>query len=44
LLLPRVAKSATIDGKPITVSRWEDSTLLIEFPAKAGIQNVVVKF
>jgi cell division septation protein DedD len=44
LLLPRHAKSVTLDGKPLATGKWENSTLLLEFPARAATQNIVVEF
>ena len=44
LLLPRRATSVLLDGKPLAMGEWEDSTLLLEFPARAAPQNVLVNF
>ncbi|MFT4113250.1 hypothetical protein [Silvibacterium sp.] len=44
LLLPRAAKSVTLDGKPLETRGWENGTLLLEFPASAMPQRIAVQF
>jgi hypothetical protein len=44
LLLPRAPRSITVDGKHIATGRWEKSTAVIELPAAASLQKVVVQF
>ncbi len=44
LLLPHAAKSATVDGKALPLGTEENGTLLLEFPAKAALQQVAVRF
>lgn len=44
LLLPRAAKTITVDGKPLEDLKASDGDILIEFPAKAKLQQVDVTF
>ena len=44
LLLPRTAKSATVDGVPLKLNKEEDGTLLLEFKAKATEQQIAIRF
>ncbi|WP_052201114.1 hypothetical protein [Terriglobus sp. TAA 43] len=44
LMLPRAAKSVTVDGKPLTPGKDESGTLLLEFKASATPQQVAVTF
>ncbi len=44
LSLPRPAKSVTLDGAPLQTGEWKDNSLLLEFPAKAALQAVAVRF
>lgn len=42
--LPRAAKSATVDGKSISIAKEGDGTVLLEFPASSTPRQVVVSF
>ena len=44
LLLPRAAKSITLNGKPLAHGSPEAGTLLLEFPAQAAPQQVAITF
>ena len=44
LLLPHAAKSATVDGNTLPLGTEQSGTLLLEFPAKAAPQQVVIRF
>lgn len=44
LLLPREAKTITLDGKPLAHAASEAGTILLEFPAQATPQQIAVTF
>ncbi|MEK6398237.1 MAG: hypothetical protein V4734_09140, partial [Terriglobus sp.] len=44
LMLPRAAKSVTVDGTPLTPGKDESGTVLLEFKASAVPRRVVVTF
>lgn len=44
VLLPRAAKAVSIDGALLAVKEMEAGTSLLEFPAKAAVQKIEVKF
>jgi hypothetical protein len=44
MLLPRPAKTITVDGKPFEHANTAAATVLLEFPAKATPQHVDVSF
>lgn len=46
LLLPKAPTNITVDGKPLQhdAVHYSDNTLLLEFPAHATAQKIVVKF
>jgi hypothetical protein len=44
LLLPRPAKSITVDGKPLAGAITDTGGVLLQFPARAALQRVEVTF
>ncbi len=44
LLMPRPAKSATVNGQALQFGNEESGTVLLEFPARATPQKIIVRF